>query len=173
MMGNMIVRFPGARVFNLNDGAMIKGAAPLDKKDFVLEQRPAGKSAAVNAVKGAFDKKQFNLKALEQSLLDQIDDFIEKVSAIIGQEQKIRSDVIDKLSHIHQYVQSEVNATKPCALLFRGAVFHQLSMTFNAVTIIKDEDEVLAKAEFDFANMLDFLQQARREVAKHIPENVA
>ena len=173
MMGNMIARFPAARVFNLNDGAMIKGAAPLDKKDFVLGQQSAGKAAAIEAVKGAFDNKQFNLQALQQSLLQQIDDFTGKVAAIIGQAQETRADVIDKLSEIHQYVQSEVNATKPCALLFRGAVFHQLSMTFNAVTIIKDEDEVLAKAEFDFSNMLDFLQQARQEVVKHMSGNGA
>jgi len=173
MMGNMISRFPAARVFNLNDGAMIKGAAPLEKKDFALPPCVAGKAAVIEAVKGAFEHKQFDLPALEQSLLNQIDDFVDAVSAIIGQAQQSRSDVIDKLSRIHQYVQSGVNATEPCGLLFRGAVFHQLSMTFNAVTIIKDEDEVLAKAEFDFSNMLDFLQQARREVAKHIPEVVA
>jgi hypothetical protein len=44
-------------------------------------------------------------------------------------------------------------------------------MTFNAVTIIKDEDEALAKAEFDYSNLIDFIQQARVEIVKHMAED--
>lgn len=171
MMGSMIIRYPEARVFNLNDGAMVTGATPLHKEDFVFDGSLADKATAIEAIKGAFESRQFNLAELEQSLLLQIDGFTENIAAIVAQEQKTRSEVIDKLSKIHQYIQAEVNMAKPCALLFRGAAFHLLSMTFNAVTVIKDEDEVLAKAEFDFANMLDFLGQARVEVVKHMSGN--
>jgi hypothetical protein len=107
---------------------------------------------------------------LELSLLAQIDEYTEDISEIIAQEQKSRSDIIEKLSLIYQYVQSGVNTSNPCALMFRGILFHLLSMTFNAVTIIKDEDEALAKAEFDYSNLIDFMQQARAEIVKHMAE---
>lgn len=170
MMGNMIAHYPEARVYNLNDGAMIRGATPLRKEEFVLEGTSTGKAEVVADIRGAFEHRQSNLTELEQSLLTQMDEFTEGVSAIIAQDQKTRSDVIDKLSRIHQFVQSGVNTSKPCALLFRGAIFQLLSLTFNAITIIKDEDEVLAKAEFDFGNMLDFLKQAKIEVEKQVSE---
>ncbi len=167
MIGYMIARFPRANVYNLNDGAMIRGAEPLHKEDFALKQ-PADKAEVIAAVKGAFERKTFDTEALQSSLLEQIDRFIQDVADITQKPQRSRSDVIDKLSQIHQYAQSEVNRQAPSALLFRGAVFHLLSMTFNAITIIKDEDEVLAKASFDFSNLLDFLKAGRAEVVRQL-----
>jgi len=168
MMEYAIYSHPDARVYNLNDGALIAHAIPLHAENFVCDASPAGKAAAIEAIKSAFEVRQFNVSELGQNLLAQIDRFIEDIKAIIATDQKTRSDVIDKLSKIYQYVQSEGNASMPCALLFRGALFHLLSMMFNAIAIIKDEDEALAKAEFDFDNLLDFLEQARVEVVNVI-----
>jgi hypothetical protein len=170
MMGNMINRFPAARIFNMSDGAMIKGGTPLTKESFALEGVTASKAEIVEVIKGAFENKQFNLAELELSFLAQIDGYTKDISEIMAQEQKSRSDVIDKLSLIYQYIQSGVNTLNPCALMFRGVLFHLLSMTFNATTIIKDEDEALAKAEFDYSNLIDFMQQARAEIVKHMAE---
>jgi len=57
---------------------------------------------------------------------------------------------------------------KPTDLLFRGVMFMLMSLTFNAITITKDEDEAVAKAKFDFGNLLDFLVHARDDVAKFV-----
>jgi hypothetical protein len=52
--------------------------------------------------------------------------------------------------------------------VFRGTAARLLSMAYNAVTIIKDSDEALAKAEWDFANLVECLHEARDEVVKHL-----
>lgn len=171
MMGNEISANPSARVFNLNDGAMIRGAIPLHKEDFVFPGGGSAKAKHLETIKSAFETREFNVQELGQSLLQQIDDFTADFAKIMEKDQSSRSDVIDKLSELHQYIQNGVNHLVPCSMLFRGTLFELLSMAFNAVTIIKDEEEVLAKAEFDFSNMKDFLQHARDEVEKHISLN--
>lgn len=168
MMGYAVMSHPSSRVFNLNDGAMIEGAIPLRTEDFVYQGSVEGKVAAMAAIDGAFEHMQFDETELERSLLDQIDRFTKDIAAMLEQDQHTRSDVIDKLCKVYQYTMAASNSAQPCGLLFRGIIFHLLSLTFNAITIIKDEDEALAKAQWDFANVLDFLHEARMEVVKSI-----
>lgn len=164
MMGYAVKGHPSARVYNLNDGAQIDGAIPLHAEDFVCHASPASKTAAIAGIVQACQNSRFDLPVLEQALLDQLDSFIAEVSDILAAEQQVRADVIDKLSRVYRHVRAEEAKSSPCALLFRGVLSHLLSLTFNAITIIKDEDEAVAKAEFDFANLMDFLEQARAEV---------
>ena len=54
----------------------------------------------------------------------------------------------------------------PVGPLFRGFMYLLASLTFNAVSIIRDDDEAVAKAEYDFALILDGLSQARCEIER-------
>jgi len=171
MMEYAIVPHPDAKVYNLNDGALIEHAIPLYAEDFEAKWPVASsKASAVEAAMAAFEHKEFNLTELRQSLLGQIDDFIVQIAEIVNREQNSLSDVIDKLIAIHRLTFDTENMGKPCALLFRGTLSRLLSMAFNAVTIIRDQDEALAKAEWDFSNIVDFLNQARIEVNNKIEQ---
>lgn len=167
-MEQSIERYPDVKVYNLNDGALIKGAIPLRAEDFICDATPVVRAAAVEAIKGSFVKKEFDIEALGNSLLAQIDTFVQEVSTVFGQEQSTRSDVIGKIEKFYQYLVAEADAMGPTAFLFRGICYHLLSLTYNALTLIKDEEEALAKAEFDFGNLLDFFDQARAEIVNVI-----
>ena len=115
-----------------------------------------------------FESKKFDLDDLQKKLMDRIDTFIAQVEAIVARPQTSLSDVLDKMVEVHWMTLSPVNINDPSGLLFRGTTARLLSMAYNAATIIKDKDEALAKAEWDFANMVDCLHEARSEVLKNI-----
>ena len=115
-----------------------------------------------------FETKGFDLEALQKNLMERIDTFIAQVEAIVNRPHKSLSDVLDKMVEMHWMTLSPTNINDPCGLLFRGTTARLLSMAYNAATIIKDSDEALAKAEWDFANMVDCLHEARGEVVKNI-----
>ncbi|MEZ0271556.1 MAG: 6-hydroxymethylpterin diphosphokinase MptE-like protein, partial [Methylophilaceae bacterium] len=169
MMGFMVKGYPDAKVYNLNDGAMIENTIPLPPADF--DERWAGgcdKRATVEAVMNTFEAGDFDLEALQRILLERIDAFIAQVEAIVSQPQDSLSNVLDKMIAIHWMTLGPSNINDPCALVFRGTAARLLSMAYNAVTIIKDSDEALAKAEWDFANLVECLHEARSEVVKNI-----
>jgi hypothetical protein len=171
MMDFAIIPHEDAQVFNLNDGAMIDHAIPLHAEDFATKwSGSSSKMEAVEAAMATFKRKDFNLPGLRQNLLAQIDNFIVQVEAIANREQESLSDAIDKLIDIHRLTLATENSGHPCSLLFRGTTSRLLSMAFNAMTIIRDQDEALAKAEWDLSNLVDFLHQARIEVNNKIEE---
>lgn len=169
MMSFSIGGYPDAKVYNLNDGALIENAIPLRPEDFA-EQWTGGcdRQATLEAALATFEARQFDLEALQQLLLERIDAFIAQVEEIVARPQASLSDVLDKMVDMHWMTLSPTNINDPCGLLFRGTTARLLSMAYNAATIIKDHDEALAKAEWDFANLVDCLHEARGEVVKNI-----
>jgi hypothetical protein len=163
-----ISHHPRSRVFNLSDGALIKGAEPLHAADFSCDATPAGKAAAIGALQSAFGEMHFDLKAIGDSLLAQIDAYIAGVRNILSAPYRNLPDLIDILARLYRHLLQEEAAARSSFTLFRGTLLHLTSLTFNAVTIIKDEDEALAKAQYDFSVIQDFLNQARADVARVI-----
>lgn len=169
MMSFAIDCYPDARVYNLNDGALIEHAIPLPPEDF-SEYWVGGcdKRATVEAVMSTFEAGEFDLEALQRMLQERIDAFIAQLEVIVSQPHGSLSNVLDKMIEIHWMTLGPSNINDPCALVFRGTAARLLSMAYNAVTIIKDSDEALAKAEWDFANLVECLHEARSEVVKNI-----
>jgi hypothetical protein len=169
MMGFAIGSYPDAKVYNLNDGALIENAMPLRPEDFAQHWSGGCDSrATVEAAMATFETKEFDLEALQQNLIERIDTFIAQVESIVARPHTSLSDVLDKMVEMHWMTLSPTNINDPCGLLFRGTTARLLSMAYNAATIIKDSDEALAKAEWDFANIVDCLHEARGEVLKNI-----
>jgi hypothetical protein len=169
MMGFALSGYPDAKVYNLNDGALIENTMPLRPEEFgKYWQGGCDRLATVEAAMATFESKKFDLDDLQKKLMDRIDTFIAQVEAIVARPQTSLSDVLDKMVEIHWMTLSPVNINDPSGLLFRGTTARLLSMAYNAATIIKDKDEALAKAEWDFANMVDCLHEARSEVLKNI-----
>ena len=161
---------PDSHVYNLNDGALIKGAEPLQRVDFLLPKTQTGKEDVVKAIKGAFQAHDFDYSVLADNLLAQIDIFTNEVRSILSEVQKSRAGEIDKIARVYRLIFKERSEGTPMSVLFRGALLHMMSLTYSAITIIKDDEETLAKASYDFSNMLDFMTEARREVAEVLAE---
>jgi len=169
MMGFAVGNRPDAKVYNLNDGAMIDHTIPLHPVDFGGHWTGGcDKSATVEAVMSTFETVDYDLEELQRKLLERIDTFIAQVEAIVSVPQDSLSNVLDKMVEIHWMTLAPSNINDPCALLFRGTAARLLSMAYNAITIIKDSDEALAKAEWDFANLVECLHEARTEVIKNL-----
>jgi hypothetical protein len=169
MMSAAISNYPDAKVYNLNDGALIEHAIPLRPEDFeTCWTGGCDKRSIVEKAVSTFQVKDFDTNALQRMLLDRIDNFIVQIEEIVAKPQNSLSDVLSKMVEIHWMTLAPSNINDPCALLFRGTTSRLLSMAYNAITIIKDQDEALAKAEWDFSNLIDCLHEAREEVVKNI-----
>lgn len=165
-MGYAIKSHPATRVFNLNDGAAIDGAVPLHPEDFSGCGSVDGRVRTLRAIEAAFEHKVTDITALQQSLLDQVDAFIEEISVLLREKQTSRSAVIARLEELYRLVRQKDAALLPVGPLFRGFLYHLLSLCFNAISIITDEEEAVAKAEYDLGLIADALMQAREEVAR-------
>jgi hypothetical protein len=160
---------PEAKIFNLNDGARIECVAPLPPGAFATEWIDGlEKTRALELAFSAFRDKAFDYEEIKAKLMESVDEFISRVETIVSREQSSYADLLDKMTEIHYLTFSPVHSGDSCALLFRGTVARLLSMTYNACGIIRDQDEVLAKAESDFLNLLDFLHAARNELVTNI-----
>lgn len=164
-MGVAVTRHPASKVYNLNDGAAINGAIPLHAEDFASESTVDGKLAAMEAIQGAFESRVFDIEELKRQLLDHVDAFIDEISARIKVKMTRRAEVLEKLSELYHFVRKQDEALLPSGPLFRGFVYHLMSLTFNAVSIIKDEEEAVAKAMYDLGVLEDGLAQARNAIA--------
>ena len=166
-----------ARVYNLNDGALIDGAIPLPQEDFPGSllgfPEPAAKVEAMTAMRGAFDVIDFDLGALGQVLMDDVDRFMEECSALLENKRTRRWEVIDAIVSLYQVLAGEEARRTPVACLFRGSLLMLLSLSYNAISIIADEDEAVAKADYDFGVVADFLEAARTELKQVLAGAVA
>lgn len=163
-MEQSILFNPQAKVYNLNDGALIEGALPLAPEAFPGIAHEDVKQKALAAIQGAFEVIEFDLPPIRKELMSEIDQFIGEVRAILDGKSLTRADVIDQIVHLYLHLFSDAVRETSSFTLFRGGVLMLLSLTYNAISIIKDEDEAVAKAAFDFANLMDFLDQGRVEV---------
>lgn len=172
-MEQLIRGNPRARIFNLNDGALIDGAEPLPPEQFPVLGGQAGKQDVLDAIRGAFEPIEFDPAPLKLALLAEIDDFIEAVRGLLDQERSSRSEVLDAIVRLYRFLLSDQIRDSPLFSLFRGSMLMLLSLTYNAVSIIADEDEAVAKAEYDFGNLLDCLEEGMVEVSQVLAEPVA
>ena len=161
MMGHHITAYPQVQVFNMNDGAKIDGAIPLPMEQFSCDSSVETKERTLIELKKAFQPLVVDMRELGDTLLQQYDVFTEGFCKIMDEERKARVELVDAFNTLHHYIRAEMNDRLPSALLLRGALTLLMSMTFNAITIIRDEDEAVAKATYDFDNIRDFFIDAR------------
>lgn len=167
-MESIIEMAPGAHVHNLNDGALIKGSRPLDPGAFVCLATPAAKAAAISAVRAAFVPMSFPTEDLARALRRQVDAFIDDIVAILETPQENKRDVVEKIRRLFLYIYSDGLKNSPVFVLFRGTILHMASLAYNALSIIADEGEAVAKAEYDLDALVDFMAEARARI-EHAP----
>lgn len=169
-MENTIRACPHARIVNLNDGAAIAGAEPLPPAEFSGLPDAADKQAAVGAIVGAFAPVDYRRPPLREALLNGIDDLIRAFRELRDRPLRTREEVIDTIVAMYQHISAPECKDTAAGILFRGTVFNLLSLCYNALTIIADGEEAVAKAEYDLDNLMDALATGRDLVQHSLDE---
>lgn len=169
-MENTIRVCPHAQIYNLNDGVLIEGAKPLQPEDFPGLGEVADKDAVLAALFGAFSAVGSVPSQLGEALLASIDKMIAALGDIFAQACASRADVLAVIVTAYRYLQDKEVKTMASHALLSGTVLNLLSLCYSAISIIHAEDEAVAKAQYDFMNVLDALAAARAEVARVLAE---
>lgn len=172
-MESTIRACPHAEIYNLNDGVAIAGARPLRAEMFPRTLDGGDKQAVLAAIQGAFEPRPVDRHAVAAGLLGSVDQLIESFHAILDRERSSRADVLDTIVGLYHHLRRDEIRNTPAAILFQGTVFNLLSLCYNALSIIADEDEAVAKAEYDFNNLMDALQAGRAELLRVLREEKA
>lgn len=154
-------------VFNLNDGALIQGARPLHIEDVPPLPDAASRLRALESIHASFTLEEINITDVKRALLVELDRFITGVESGLSRPYSTRQEVLDTIVDYYRIlVGQEMSKATPASAMFRGLVLMLMSLAYNAMTIIDDEEEAVAKVQFDFANLFDCLAAGRAEVAK-------
>ncbi|MFN3883346.1 MAG: 6-hydroxymethylpterin diphosphokinase MptE-like protein [Rhodocyclaceae bacterium] len=172
-MENTIRACPHAEIYNLNDGVAIAGARPLRVEEFPAVRETADKESALSSIMGAFEPCAIEVPAVAAALLRSVDELIEAFRNLLAGKRDTRADVLDTIVALYQHLRNEEVKNSPAGILFQGTVFNLLSLCYNALSIIRDEDEAVAKAEYDFINLMDALQAGRAEISRALGEEKA
>lgn len=168
---------PAVEVYNPNDGAKIEGAISLRPEDFATrleEILPAAdqKHATLERIEGAFEPLAFPIAGVVEALVSEFDRFDAQIRPFLNQKITTRDEIIERIIATYRVLREEIVKASPGSLMFRGSLLHLLSLCFNAASIIRDDDEAVAKASFDFALIMEFMEAARSEVQRAIAETL-
>jgi hypothetical protein len=156
---------PQITVYNLNDGAFIQGAVPTHIGDIPQLPDVSSRLRALTAIHDAFTHEDIDLAHVRCALIEEIDRFISGVEAGLQRSYTTRQDVIDMIVDYYRVlVCDEINRSTPASAMFRGLVLMLMSLAYNTMSIIEDDEEAVAKVQYDLGNLLDSLTTARAEV---------
>lgn len=170
-MENTIRACPHARIFNLNDGAAIAGAEALPPEEFSGLADAADKQAAIDAIVGAFVPVDYARAPLREALLGSMDKLIGAFRELRARPLRTREEVMDAIVALYRHINAPECRDTAAGILFRGTVFNLLSLCYNALTIIADGEEAVAKAEYDLDNLMDALEAGRDLVRRALDED--
>lgn len=162
-----IREFGDAKVYNLNDGAAIKGAIPLHAEEAVVGSSPESKQRALEAIMGAFttDYDADPFQRLD-FLLQQLKAVREDVVRITTRyEMKCRMDAFDLLFDMHHYLFAPGHQSAQIFPLLRGSMLHLGRFFYDCLGLVKDEQKALDYARFGFDLFARFIDAAYENVA--------
>ncbi|MCX7628512.1 MAG: DUF115 domain-containing protein [Methylophilaceae bacterium] len=160
---------PHATVYNLNDGVRIEGTLPLRPEEFPDLSDATDKSAVIRRIHTAFSSFEVQPAQVADALLTEVDTFIDRVRELVSRPYRTFADVLKGLIEIYGVLHALKSEGDAGECLFRGTVLNLLSLTYNAISLIADADEAVAKVRYDFYNLLDALEAAREEVVNNLP----
>ncbi|MDE2440344.1 MAG: motility associated factor glycosyltransferase family protein [Betaproteobacteria bacterium] len=149
-------------VFNMNDGALIKGAVPLRPEDFSIASTPASKAAAIEAMLAAFTL-DYDVDTGEKLdfLAEQLDAVVADLKLRFEREMKNKMEVFDRISEMHEYFFYARHQEAQIFPLVRGSMLHMGRFLYDCITLIPSDAEAIEFARFGFDLFLRFLGTAR------------
>lgn len=160
-MAITIDEYPGAQVFNLNDGVKIRNAKPLHAEDLIVGGDAALKAATMQAMLAAFTEDyDINPFLNLGSLMEQLQAVRVDLRRILGGELHSKMDVADKLFDMHHYLFDDVHKATAIFPLLRGSMLHMGRFFFDCMSLAKTDEQAVEFAHFGFDLFDRFLAAA-------------
>ena len=160
-MALTIEEYPGANVFNLNDGAAIRNAKPLHAEELKIAADPSGKAATLRAVMSAFTEDYDpNPFANIGQLMEQLQAVRQDLRRILGGEVHSKMEVADKLYDMHHYLFDEKHKSTLIFPLVRGSMLHMGRFFYDCMSLAPNDEKAVEFAYFGFDLLDRFLAGA-------------
>lgn len=149
--------FPRARVYNLNDGALIKGAQPRHAEDVDLAPAAHGKAEVLETVFGAFTHDYQDDWGKRMGWLEEQARAVgEDVARILDREFKTKMDIADGLFDFHQYLFDDRHKATQIFPLLRGSTLHLGRFIFDCMSLMPDDAKAVEYAATAFDRLRAF-----------------
>lgn len=140
-MEQEIERFPDSVVYNMCDGALIKGAVPCeDVSGFEFFSK---KEEVLNLIFSAFSVVDVDVKRNLCFLRDQVISMCDDVFKISRRQAVNKKEVVRLFLSINYYVMDPVHLNAQISPLIRGGFFHLGRAFYDGLGLIKDESKAL------------------------------
>jgi len=160
-MAITIDEYPGAQVFNLNDGALIRNATPLHAEDLVVSAKAENKAATVEAMLTAFTEDyDVNPFANMGELMEQLQAVRGDLQRIFAGEIHTKMEIADKLYDMHHYLFDERHKSTHIFPLVRGSMLHMGRFFYDCMSLAKTPEQATDFAKFGFDLLDRFLAAA-------------
>ncbi|MDO6385109.1 MULTISPECIES: motility associated factor glycosyltransferase family protein [Uliginosibacterium] len=152
---------PGAKVYNLNDGALIRGAEPLHAEDFTSAATPATRMEAIEAMLGAFttsyDQDPLHSLAMMQEQLVAVR---EDVARILAPEVHEKMDIVERMFDLHHYFFADKHRSTQIFPLMRGSMLHMGRFLYDCMALCATDELAVEYATEAFGVIQNFLAAA-------------
>lgn len=160
-MAITIDEYPGAQVFNLNDGALIRNATPLHAEDLIVVSTPENKAATVQAMLSAFTEEyDVNPFSNMGELMQQLQAVRSDLRGILNGDLHSKMEIADKLYDMHHYLFDERHKSTQIFPLLRGSMLHMGRFFYDCMALAKTERQAVEFAQFGFDLFDRFLAAA-------------
>jgi hypothetical protein len=154
-------------VYNLNDGALIRGAEPLRPEAFEMPADASDKAAVVQQVRDNFvPLEDFDAGAFLDAIKNNLAALIGELKTDLAVEVADKMALVEKISRIHHTVSMGISKNPPAYWALRGSLLHHQRRIFDYMTYIGDEAAAVAFAEEAFEATSRFLDKVLAELDK-------
>lgn len=156
-----ISEHPQAKVYNMNEGALIAGAVPLHIEEFTLNATPESKAQAVRSMLDSFtcdyDPDPF---ANFELILDQLRAVQEDFARICSKEIRNKIDACELLFELHEYLTLPKHQSTQVFPILRGSLQHMGRFFYDCIGLIDGQELAVEYAKFGFDLLQRFLRGA-------------
>lgn len=158
------------KVFNLNNGAAIKGAEPLHPEDIDITSRATDRQQSLARIAACFSTDYpIDMTRNLAFLAEQMEAVHADVSDIFARPISCKMDVCDILSDLNFYLFAKKHQVSAAFPMLRGSLYHLCNIFYDCLGVIRDEQTAIAYAHASFDQLLEFILHGR-EIILSIPK---
>jgi hypothetical protein len=152
--------FPTVKVFNLNDGAYIRGTIPLPPEKFGGLEGGASKEEAVRQISEAMaDRYECDSSRVLKSFASDYAQYIKGIKEIFPSVLKLqrREDILVLLYRLYQGTSDDKARGSPPGILLRGSIMHMARLIYDYSLRLREDEKALAFAAEGFKVFTSYL----------------
>ena len=142
-----IVKNRDSKVYNLSDGAHIKGAEAKKSKSLKLKKRD--KQKAINSIKASFSKDKESIKAIGEEFEDR--SFIaykDMLGHLLSKKVDSKRELFERVDEIYERLEDFKSSNPAFGILLNGSMQHILDTLFTVLLHVKRDDIGALYSEF-------------------------